>query len=110
MEGTSVKGQSDFRNMVKLGSPGHPLTKKKQFGSHTLRLSRLPESPELGDWSLERARLQAAPYIISKDLRHGSEAVLFQNSAAGSFPQPVRESLRLGWSARKSPGDVGSTI
>jgi hypothetical protein len=26
---------------------------------------------EIGDWSLEGARLQAAPYIIQKDLWHG---------------------------------------
>jgi hypothetical protein len=40
---------------------------------------------KFGDWSLEGARLQAAPYIVFKDLRHGSEAVPFQNSDAGSF-------------------------
>ncbi|HXM19773.1 MAG TPA: hypothetical protein VN948_00735, partial [Terriglobales bacterium] len=36
-------------------------------------------------WSLEGARLQAAPYIVFKDLRHGWEAVPFQNSNAESF-------------------------
>jgi hypothetical protein len=45
----------------------------------------LRKNPELGDWSLERARLQAAPHIISEELRHGWEAVPFQNSTAGSF-------------------------
>jgi hypothetical protein len=28
---------------------------------------------------------EAAPYIVFKDLRHGWEAVPFQNSDAGSF-------------------------
>jgi hypothetical protein len=34
-------------------------------------LHRLRKNSEIGDWSLEGARLQAAPYIISKELRHG---------------------------------------
>jgi hypothetical protein len=29
------------------------------------------QNVEIGDQSLEKARLQAAPYFISKDLRHG---------------------------------------
>jgi len=36
-------------------------------------------------WSLEGARLQAAPHIDLVDLRHGWEAVPFQNSNAGSL-------------------------
>jgi hypothetical protein len=41
---------------------------KKAVGS---RLSMLRKNFEVGDWSSEGARLQAAPYIISKELRHG---------------------------------------
>jgi hypothetical protein len=31
----------------------------------------LTENVEIGDQSLERARLQTAPYVVFKDLRHG---------------------------------------
>src|ERR1700674_291788 len=47
--------------------------------------SQLAETAEISGWSLEGARLQAAPYIVFKDLRHGWEAVPFQNSNAESF-------------------------
>ncbi|HXM22412.1 MAG TPA: hypothetical protein VN948_14245, partial [Terriglobales bacterium] len=47
--------------------------------------SQLAENAEISGWSLEGARLQAAPYIVFKDLRHGWEAVPFQNSNAESF-------------------------
>jgi hypothetical protein len=43
------------------------------------------KNAEISGWSLEGARLQAAPYIVFKDLRHGWEAVPFQNSNAESF-------------------------
>jgi hypothetical protein len=39
----------------------------------------------MSDRSLERARLQPAPHIDLVDLRHGWEAVPFQNSNAESF-------------------------
>jgi hypothetical protein len=42
----------------------------------------LRKNVESGVWSFERARLQAAPCIVCKDLRHGWEAVPFQNSNA----------------------------
>jgi hypothetical protein len=45
----------------------------------------LRKNLEISGWSLEGARLQAAPYIVFKDLRHGWEAVPFQNSNARSF-------------------------
>jgi len=45
----------------------------------------LRKNAEISGWSLEGARLQAAPYIVFKDLRHGWEAVPFQNSNAESF-------------------------
>jgi len=53
--------------------------------------SQLAEkSPEIGVWSLERARLQAAPHNVSKGLRHGWEAVPVQNFRARRvFPQPL---------------------
>jgi hypothetical protein len=40
---------------------------------------------EISGWNFEGARLRAAPYIVFKDLRHGWEAVPFQNSNAKSF-------------------------
>ena len=49
------------------------------------RLDVVAEKLEIRDWSLERARLSAAPHIVSSDLRHGCEAALFQNSDAQSF-------------------------
>jgi hypothetical protein len=39
---------------------------------------------EISGWSLEGARLQAAPYIVFKELWHGWKAVPFQNSNAES--------------------------
>jgi len=33
--------------------------------------SQRADKHQFGDWSLEGARLQAAPYIVFKDLRHG---------------------------------------
>jgi hypothetical protein len=48
------------------------------------RLKSLRKNLEISGWSLEGARL-AAPYIVFKDLRHGREAVPFQNSNARSF-------------------------
>ena len=46
-------------------------------------------------WSLERARLRAAPYIIFKDSRHGWEAVPFQNSsAARMLTEPIPHGLK----------------
>jgi hypothetical protein len=48
----------------------------------------IAEKFEIGDWSFERARLPAAPHIVFNALRHGREAVPFQNSDARSFPQP----------------------
>jgi len=48
---------------------------------------RLLKNVEISGWSLEGARLQAAPYIVFKDLRHGSEAVALQNSTPRVFPQ-----------------------
>jgi hypothetical protein len=51
----------------------------------------LRKNAGIGDWGFERARLQAAPYIVSKDLRHGWEAVPCQSFNAGVFPQPARE-------------------
>jgi hypothetical protein len=39
----------------------------------------------ISDWSLEGARLQAAPHIVFKGLRHGWEAVPFQNFNAENF-------------------------
>jgi len=50
------------------------------------RLHKLRKTGEIRGWSFEGARLQAAPYIVFKDLRHGWEAVPFQNSNADSFP------------------------
>ena len=46
---------------------------------------RLRKTVEIGWLHLERARLQAAPHIVFKDLRHGYEAVPFQNSHTASF-------------------------
>jgi hypothetical protein len=40
---------------------------------------------EISGWRLEGARLQAAPNIVLKDLRHGWKAVPFQNSNAQRF-------------------------
>jgi hypothetical protein len=45
----------------------------------------LLKNVEISGVSFEGARLQAAPYIVFKDLRHGWEAVPFQNSNAESF-------------------------
>ena len=39
----------------------------------------------MGDEGFERARLQAAPLSDLNDLRHGWEAVPFQNSFARGF-------------------------
>jgi hypothetical protein len=41
---------------------------------------------------LERTRLQAAPYIVFKNLRHGWEAVPLQEFNAQGFPQAVKPS------------------
>jgi hypothetical protein len=34
-------------------------------------LPALPKNIEIGGWSFEGARLQAAPYIVFEDLRQG---------------------------------------
>jgi hypothetical protein len=41
---------------------------------------------------LERARLQAAPYIVFKNLQHGWEAVPLQEFNAQDFPQAGKPS------------------
>jgi hypothetical protein len=51
MEGTSVKGQSDFRNMVKLGSPRASIDRKAM----SRRLDGCKQPGGVGKHELERA-------------------------------------------------------
>jgi len=55
------------------------------MGLGRARRQTLLKNVERSGPSFEGARLQAAPYIVFKDLRHGWEAMPFQKSNAKSF-------------------------
>ena len=55
------------------------------YTSHGQEPIRLRKNVGMGDESFERARLEAAPLSNLNDLRHGWEAVPFQNSYARGF-------------------------